>query len=173
MAKKKGYRPKGPIQILAAIGLVIAILWTAKGLFEFGSAGYKEVTNSKSNTKTKTETETDTVVNLNCRWLNGETYLSDGSKLPITSGMPGTHDIAISLMPSKRYIINFEGFGGHQADIKTFSQNEIVWEFDDPSATWDYRLSRMSGSLKTGFIQKSTGGRIFNSYQCSQSQQKF
>tara|TARA_B100001059_G_C17543899_1_gene431798 strand:+ start:96 stop:611 length:516 start_codon:yes stop_codon:yes gene_type:complete len=171
MSKKKGYKPKGPIQILAAIGLVIAILWTAKGLFEFGSAGYKEVTNSKSNTKK--ETETDTLVNLNCRWVNGETYLSDGSRLPITAGMPGTHDIGISLMPSKKYIISFEEFGGHQANIKIFSSNEIVWEFDDPAATWDYRLSRMSGSLKTGFIQKSTGGRIFNSYQCSQSQQKF
>jgi hypothetical protein len=39
MVKKKGYRPKGLIQILAAIGLVIAILWIAKGMFHFGSAG--------------------------------------------------------------------------------------------------------------------------------------
>ena len=58
MAKKKGYRPKGPIQILAAIGLVIAILWTAKGLFQFGSAGYKEVTSSKSNYKIITLSKT-------------------------------------------------------------------------------------------------------------------
>tara|TARA_B100000700_G_C14679073_1_gene684464 strand:+ start:131 stop:709 length:579 start_codon:yes stop_codon:yes gene_type:complete len=57
MAKKKGYRPKGPIQILAAIGLVIAILWTAKVLFQFGSAGYKEVTSSKSNYKIITLTK--------------------------------------------------------------------------------------------------------------------
>ena len=49
MAKKKKYRPKGPIQILAAIGLVIAILWTAKGLFQFGDAGYKEIKNKVSN----------------------------------------------------------------------------------------------------------------------------
>ena len=48
MAKKKGYRPKGPIQILAAIGLVIAILWTAKGLFQFSGAGYKEIKNKVS-----------------------------------------------------------------------------------------------------------------------------
>jgi aspartokinase len=48
MAKKKDYKPKGPIQILAAIGLVIAILWTAKGLFQAGTAGYKEVTNKVS-----------------------------------------------------------------------------------------------------------------------------
>ena len=57
MTKKKEYRPKGPIQILAAIGLVIAILWTAKGLFQFGSAGYKEVTSSKSNYKIITLTK--------------------------------------------------------------------------------------------------------------------
>ena len=56
MAKKKGYRPKGPIQILAAIGLVIAILWTAKGLFQFGSAGYKEVTNKVSKKKSNLPT---------------------------------------------------------------------------------------------------------------------
>ena len=43
MAKKKDYRPKGPIQILAAIGLVLAILWTAKGLFQAGGSGYKEI----------------------------------------------------------------------------------------------------------------------------------
>ena len=48
MTKKKGYRPKGPIQILAAIGLVIAILWTAKGLFQAGDAGYKEIKNKVS-----------------------------------------------------------------------------------------------------------------------------
>ena len=48
MAKKKRYTPKGPIQILAVIGLVIAILWTAKGLFQFGSAGFKDVTNKVS-----------------------------------------------------------------------------------------------------------------------------
>ena len=48
MVKKKGYRPKGLIQILAAIGLVIAILWTAKGLFQVGGAGYKEIKNKVS-----------------------------------------------------------------------------------------------------------------------------
>ncbi len=53
MAKKKEYRPKGPIQILAAIGLVIAILWTAKGLFQFGSAGYKEIKSKSSISKTE------------------------------------------------------------------------------------------------------------------------
>ena len=47
-SKKESYRPKGPIQILAAIGLVIAILWTAKGLFQAGSAGYKQVKKSTS-----------------------------------------------------------------------------------------------------------------------------
>ena len=36
MAKQKSHKPKGPIQILAAIGLVIAILWTAKALFQVG-----------------------------------------------------------------------------------------------------------------------------------------
>lgn len=44
-SKKENYKPKGTVQILAAIGLVIAILWTAKGLFQAGSAGYKEVKN--------------------------------------------------------------------------------------------------------------------------------
>mgnify|MGYP001253476127 FL=1 len=44
-SKTENYKPKGAIQILAAIGLVIAILWTAKGLFQAGSAGYKEVKN--------------------------------------------------------------------------------------------------------------------------------
>ena len=48
MAKKKGYRPKGPIQIIASIVLVIAILWTAKGLFQAGGAGYKEIKNKVS-----------------------------------------------------------------------------------------------------------------------------
>ena len=48
MAKKKKNRPKGLIQIIAAIGLVMAILWTAKGLFQFGSASYKEVNNKLS-----------------------------------------------------------------------------------------------------------------------------
>ena len=51
-SKKESYRPKGPIQILAAIGLVIAILWTAKGLFQFGSAGYKEIKSKSSISKT-------------------------------------------------------------------------------------------------------------------------
>ena len=46
MAKKKSYRPKGPIQILAAIGLVIAILWTIKFIFQLGGAGYKEISSS-------------------------------------------------------------------------------------------------------------------------------
>mgnify|MGYP001488628092 CR=1 FL=1 len=40
---KKKSKSKSPIQIIAAIGLVIAILWTAKGFFQFGGAGYKEV----------------------------------------------------------------------------------------------------------------------------------
>ena len=44
-SKKENHKPKGTVQILAAIGLVIAILWTAKGLFQAGSAGYKEVKN--------------------------------------------------------------------------------------------------------------------------------
>mgnify|MGYP004115060773 CR=1 FL=1 len=48
MAKQKDYKPKGPIQILAAIGLVVAILWTAKGLFQAGGAGYKEIKNKVS-----------------------------------------------------------------------------------------------------------------------------
>ena len=53
---KKDYKPKSPIQILAAIGLVIAILWTAKGFFQAGSAGYKEVKNkiSKKNSNLPT-----------------------------------------------------------------------------------------------------------------------
>jgi hypothetical protein len=46
--KEENYKPKGLIQILAAIGLVIAILWTAKGLFQAGSAGYKQVKKSTS-----------------------------------------------------------------------------------------------------------------------------
>ena len=99
--------------------------------------------------------------------------LIDGSRLAMSSGMPGTHDIAISLMPSENRIMKFEEFGGHQANIKVFNANEIYWEFDNSDATWDWRLSRMSGSLKTGFIRKSTGGRIFNSYQCSKAEQKF
>ena len=45
---KKKSKSKTPIQIIAAIGLVIAILWTAKGFFEFGKAGYKEVKNKTS-----------------------------------------------------------------------------------------------------------------------------
>ena len=45
---KKKSKSKSPIQIIAAIGLVIAILWTAKGFFEFGKAGYKEVKNKTS-----------------------------------------------------------------------------------------------------------------------------
>ena len=45
---KKKSKSKTPIQIIAAIGLVIAILWTAKGFFQFGSAGYKEVKNKIS-----------------------------------------------------------------------------------------------------------------------------
>ena len=48
MAKKKNFRPKGPVQILASIGLVIAILWTAKGLFQVGTSGYKEATKKVS-----------------------------------------------------------------------------------------------------------------------------
>ena len=168
MAKQKDYKPKGPIQILAAIGLVIAILWTAKGFFDFGKAGYKEIKSSKSNS----ETQKVIIVDLSCRWLSGETLI-DGSRLAMSSGMPGTHDIAISLMPSENRIMKFEEFGGHQANIKVFNANEIYWEFDNSDATWDWRLSRMSGSLKTGFIRKSTGGRIFNSYQCSKAEQKF
>ena len=168
MNKKKDYKPKGPIQILAAIGLVIAILWTAKGFFDFGKAGYKEINSSNSNIKT----EIAVVIDLNCRWLSGETFI-DGTRLPFSSGMPGTHDIVISLMPSKNKLIKFEGFGGNQANIKSFNQNEIVWDYSLGSDTWDYRLSRMSGSLKTEFTQGSTGGRMFSSYQCSKSEQKF
>ena len=168
MAKKKDYRPKGPIQILAAIGLVIAILWTAKGFFDFGKAGYKEINSSKSNSKT----ETAVIIDLNCRWRSGETII-DGTRTPFTSGMPGTHDIVISLMPSKNKLVTFEGFSGSRGNIKTFNQSEIVWDFSMGSDTWDYRLSRMSGSLKTDFTQGSTGGRMFSSYQCSKSEQKF
>ena len=47
-SKTENYKPKGAIQILAAIGLVIAILWTAKGLFQAGGAGYKEIKNKVS-----------------------------------------------------------------------------------------------------------------------------
>lgn len=169
MSKNKDYKPKGAIQILAAIGLLLAILWTAKGFFDFGKAGYKEIKSSKSNS----ETQKVVIVDLNCRWLSGESYLSDGTRMTNSSGMPGTHDIVISLMPSKNRIMKFEEFGGHQASIKIFNQSEIYWEFDSSEATWDYRLSRMSGSLKTGWYRKSNGGRIFNSYQCSKSEQKF
>ena len=168
MAKKKDYRPKGPVQILAAVGLVIAILWTAKGFFEFGKAGYKEINSSQPNTKT----ETAVIIDLNCRWLSGETFI-DGTRLPFTSGIPGTHDIVISLMPSKNKLIKFEVFSGNRANVKTFNQNEIVWDANMGSDTWAYRLSRLSGSLKTDFTQGSTGGRMFSSYQCSKSEQKF
>jgi len=54
-SKKESYRPKGLVQILAAIGLVVAILWTAKGLFQFGSAGYKQVTNQNKKEKNVTK----------------------------------------------------------------------------------------------------------------------
>ena len=41
-------KKKTPVQILATIGLVIAILWTAKFIFQLGSAGYKDVKNATS-----------------------------------------------------------------------------------------------------------------------------
>mgnify|MGYP004008060749 FL=1 len=41
-------KKKNLVQILAGIGLVIAILWTGKGLFQVGSIGYKEVKNKIS-----------------------------------------------------------------------------------------------------------------------------
>ena len=167
---KKKTKSKSPIQIIAAIGLVIAILWTAKGFFEFGKAGYKEINSSKSNTKT--EIKKAEIVNLNCRWLNGQTVIG-GYPKAISAGMPGTHDISISLSPDDNSIIRFEGFAGFQADINIFNQNEIVWKYDDSKATWRYRLSRMSGSLSTEWIQKSNQNRIFQTYQCSKSEQKF
>ena len=46
--KKKDHKPKTTIQILATIGLVIAILWTGKFLFQLGGAGYNEVKNKVS-----------------------------------------------------------------------------------------------------------------------------
>lgn len=53
---KKNNKPKSPIKILATIGFVIAILWTAKGFFQFGSAGYKEVKNKISKTNSNLPT---------------------------------------------------------------------------------------------------------------------
>ena len=46
--KKKDHKPKTTIQILATIGLVIAILWTGKFLFQLGGAGFNEVKNKVS-----------------------------------------------------------------------------------------------------------------------------
>ena len=44
MKKKKSIsKSMSPIQIIAAIGLVIAILWTLKFVFELSSSGVKEV----------------------------------------------------------------------------------------------------------------------------------
>tara|TARA_B100001059_G_C17538399_1_gene429122 strand:+ start:161 stop:685 length:525 start_codon:yes stop_codon:yes gene_type:complete len=53
---KKNNKSKSPIKILATIGFVIAILWTAKGFFQFGSAGYKEVKNKISKTNSNLPT---------------------------------------------------------------------------------------------------------------------
>jgi len=52
-SKTENYKPKGAIQILAAIGLVIAILWTAKGFYQAGKAGYKQVKKSTSSISKK------------------------------------------------------------------------------------------------------------------------
>ena len=59
-------KPKGPIQILATIGLVIAILWTAKGLFQAGSTGYKEVKNKIERSDKKKSTTKKTIHRFTC-----------------------------------------------------------------------------------------------------------
>ena len=72
---KKKSKSKSPIQIIAAIGLVIAILWTAKGFFQFGSAGYKEV-KSKVSKKSNNQTSSsvlDSTPKLRCKaFFKGE-----------------------------------------------------------------------------------------------------
>jgi len=61
--KNENYKSKGAIQILAAIGLVIAILWTAKGLFQAGSAGLKQF---KNQTKTEKKVNKTLVKKFTC-----------------------------------------------------------------------------------------------------------
>ena len=169
MAKKKGYRPKGPIQILAAIGLVIAILWTVKFIFQLGGAGYKEISSSKSNTNTSTKQE----VILNCVFTNGK-HIQSSSIVDIPKGFKGTHDIQIILDIQNRQIIKFETFLSFQADIKTFNDSNINWSYNHPKAIWTYSLSRLSGNLQVDFIEKAKSNEpMIMNYQCSQSSQKF
>ena len=169
MAKKKNFRPKGPIQILASIGLVIAILWTAKGLFQFGSAGYKEVTNSKSNINASRKQE----VTLNCVFTSGKHIQSTGI-VDMPKGMQGTQDIQIVLDVQNRKIIKFETFLGFEADIRSFNDSNIIWTKDHPKAAWNYNLSRLSGNLQVQFYEKrSRNEPLIYNYNCSQSQQRF
>ncbi len=167
--KKIFKKKKTPVQILATIGLVIAIVWTIKFIFQLGSAGYKEINNSKSKTNTSSVQE----VTLNCVFTSGKHIQSTGI-VDMPKGMQGTQDIQIILDVQNRKIIKFETFLGFEADISSFNDSNIIWTKDHPKAAWNYNLSRLSGNLQVQFYEKRRRNEplIYN-YNCSQSSKKF
>lgn len=134
MAKKKNFRPKGPVQILASIGLVIAILWTAKGLFQAGTSGYKEVTKKVSSSSglpvlkcvANDKTHTD-IIDLQLMKNNQPANLKEISKKRNTSYEVVTVD-------AKEYFINYVRHenGYRQGYILKIDRNTGVGEYVFP-----------------------------------------
>ena len=79
MKKKKSIsKSMSPIQIIAAIGLVIAILWTLKFVFELSSSGVKQITSSGS--KQVTSSSSRKICYYPTTYFDGEIYTGEYAK---------------------------------------------------------------------------------------------
>ena len=151
---------------------MIAIFLILKGVFDVGKIGFNKISKTNNDSSKLTKKKLTSIVNVSCRWIRANTVI-DGHKTETSPGMPGTHDITITLEPELKKINKFEEFDGFLADIIIFNSDEVLWEFDNGKAIWKYRLSRMSGSLKASWYKRSNRGYIFTDYQCSEANQKF
>ena len=160
------------IKVLATLGLLIVIFLILKGGFGVGKVSFNKIFKTNNDSTKLTKKKLTPIVNLSCRWISAYTQVN-GNRMAVPSGMSGTNDITIALIPERKQIDKFEEFDGSLANIIIFNKDEVFWKTDIGGAIWEYRLSRMSGSLKASYYKKSNGGYIFTDYQCSKANQKF
>ena len=172
--KKLKFKSMSPIQILATIALVIAILWTLKFIFELTSAGLNQIksTNNEDNPPANE-------ISLNCSFNNGHAIIK-GDMINVPKGFKGTNDFSIVLDLTNKKIETFNEMSGFLYAKNTRWSDTIIywrWIMDDNSSTYtytDYHLSRTSGELSVLFESKiSKYGSSAYTYNCDKVSQKF
>lgn len=163
-SKTQSFKPKGPIQILATIGLVIAILWTAKGLFQAGSTGYKEVKNKIERSDKKKSTTKKTIHRFTCEGEVISSFRGDTS----SSGM-FIDEYMITYDSNNKINLylesnNYYGRRGLIKDIKVSSTSITLidknWTLGEGRDQFKFELYQAKISLSSGSFAGNIYGEI-------------